>query len=93
MTQDLETTLRRSLDHVDRVMKLFLATWLLMFILVVAGLLWLNHLSGTADVRTMLIYVVVVILFAQSVTMLLSCVLTTSMTRKILKAIELLSRE
>jgi len=93
MAQDLETTLRKSLDEVDRSIKLFLATWLLMTILVVAGLLWLGHLSKTADVRTMLVVAVVVLLFAQSVALLLTCGVVTAMTRKTLKAIELLSRE
>ncbi len=93
MTQDLETILRKSLDEADRSIKLFLAFWFLMSIAVVAGLLWLDHLSKTADVKSMLVFSVVVLLIAQGVNLVLTCVVVTAMTRKTLKAIELLSRE
>ncbi len=92
MTQDLETILQKSLDEVDRGIKFFVAAWLFIAILVVAGLLWLGHLSRTSDIRTMLLVSVIVLLFAQSVNLVLSSAITAKMARKILKAIELSSR-
>lgn len=93
MTQDLEVTLRKSLDEVDRGVKLFVATWLLMATLVVAGLVWMGHLSRTSDVKTMLLVAVVTLLFAQSVNLVLSGAIMANMTRKTLKAIEILSKQ
>ena len=93
MTQDLETILRKSLDQTDRSIRFVIAMWLLMTILVVAGLLWLGHLSQTGDVKTMLLVSVVVLLFAQSVDLLLTYVVVAAVSRKTLKAIQLLARE
>lgn len=93
MTQDLETILRKSLDEADRSIKVLWASWILMSILVVAGLLWLRLLSSSADVKTLLVISVAILVFAQGVNILLTCVVVTAMTRKTLKAIELLSRE
>ena len=93
MTQDLETTLRKSLDEVDRGVRLFIATWLLMATLVVVGLVWLGHLSRTSDVKTMLLVAVITLLFSQSVNLVLSSAIMANMTRKTLKAIEILSKE
>jgi len=93
MTQDLETILRKSLDEVDRGRKFLLALFLLLQIGVIAGGLWVAHLSETADVRTMLLFSVVVIVLNQAAGTILSCGFVTAVTRKTLKAIELLSRE
>ncbi len=93
MTRDLEVTLRKSLDEVDRGVRFFVATWVLMTMLVLSGLIWLGHLARTSDVKTMLIVAVITLLFAQSVSLLLSSALMASMTRKTLKALELLSKE
>ncbi len=93
MTQDLETILRKSLDEADRINKVLVATCLFEMIVVVAGVLWLGRLSKTGDVKTMLLISVVVLLVAQALNLALSSAVVTSMTRKTLKAIELLSRE
>lgn len=92
MTQDLEVTLRKSLDEVDRGVRLFIATWLLMTTLVVVGLVWLGHLSRTSDVKTMLLVAVITLLFSQSVNLVLSSAIMANMTRKTLKAIQILSK-
>jgi len=91
MTQDLETLLRKSLDQADRNFKMFFAIGILMAIADVAGLVCVVY--GTADVRTMLALSVVVLLVSQGVYFILTCAYVTVMTRKTLKAIELLSRE
>jgi biotin transporter BioY len=93
MTQDLETILRKSLDQTDRSIKVLLACWFFMAVAVVAGLLWLAHLSNTADVKAMIVASVVIILLALSVNLTLTCVFVAAMTRKTLKAIELLSKK
>ena len=93
MTQDLESLLRKSLDHTDRLMKVFLAIWALMATAVGAGVLWLDHLSRTADVRAMILFSVVILLLALSVNLILTSVVVVAMTKKTLKAIQLLSGE
>jgi hypothetical protein len=93
MTQDLETMLRKSLDEVDRSIKIQQATCLLLSIIVVAGLLWLRLLSETADVKTMLLISVSLLLSGQVATLVSCNHLVATMTRKTLKAIELLSKE
>ncbi len=93
MIQDLETILRKSLDEVDRARRRLIVIFLLMSIVVVAGLVWLDRLNKTADVKTMLVYSVVVLLVAQGANLVVSCAFVTAMTRRTLKAIELLSRE
>jgi apolipoprotein N-acyltransferase len=93
MTQDLETILRKSLNQVDRSIKVFWAQWFFGAAAVVAGLLWLKHLSNTADVKTLLVISVAFLVFAQAVNSILTSVAVIDMTRKALKAIEPLSRE
>jgi hypothetical protein len=93
MTQDLETILRKSLDETDHGIKALLALFLLMLVGVVAGVLWVAHLSETSDVKTMLLFSLVVIVLNQAAETILSCGFVTAMTRKTLKAIELLSKE
>ena len=93
MTQDLETNLRKCLDEVDRRTKVLLAMFLLTQFVVTAGVVWLAFLSKTADVRTMLLVSVGVLLLGQAVAFFLTCAILAGMTRKTLKAIELLSRE
>lgn len=92
MTQDLETILRKSLDEADRNFKMFVAIWIFMAIADVAGLVCVDYLSKTADVRTILFLSVVVLLVSYGVYFILTCAYVTIMTRKTLKAIELLSR-
>jgi hypothetical protein len=93
MTQDLEAVLRKSLDEADRGVKVLSTIFILMTVLVAAGLLYLAHLPKTADVKTMLLFSVVIIVINQAVSATVSCVFMTAMTRKTLKAIELSSRE
>jgi hypothetical protein len=93
MTQDLETILRKSLNQTDRSMKGILVCWVFMAAAVAGGLLWLQHLSETADVKTMIVFSVVIVLFGLSNCLLLTCVVVIAMTRRVLKAIELMSKE
>jgi len=91
--QESDATLRKTLDEVDRGAKRFVAAWLIMSLAVVAGLIWLGHISTTGDVRTMVLWAVVILLVAQGVNLVLSCAVMSAMTRKTLTAIELLKRQ
>jgi uncharacterized membrane protein YoaK (UPF0700 family) len=93
MTQDLETILRKSLDEADRNFRRFVAIWIFMAIADIAGLVCVYYGWRTADVRTLLFYSVVVLLVSYGVYFILTCAYVTVMTRKTLKAIELLSKE
>ena len=92
MSQDLENILRKSLSEVDHARKRFILVFLILFFAVQAGLVWLGHLSQTADVKTMLICSVAVLLVGEVATAVVSWSVVTAMTRKMLKAIELLSK-
>jgi len=93
MPQDLKTILQKSLDEVDRARKLRFLGLAGMAIAVEGGLVWLGHISRTADVKTLLVYSVVVLLAGEVATAVVTWSVVGSMTRKTLKAIELLSKE
>jgi hypothetical protein len=93
MSQDLETILRKSLDNFDRTRKIFLLFFIFEIFAVMAGLVWLGHLENIADVRTMLIWSVVIILVGQVCTTGALALFTMTLSGRILKAIELLSRD
>jgi hypothetical protein len=93
MSQDLEMILRKSLDSIDRIQKIFLLCFFAESLAVMAGLLWLGHLESIADVRLMLIWSVVIILVGQVCTTGALALFTMAFFGKILKAIELLSRD
>jgi hypothetical protein len=92
MSEDLEKILRKSLDEADRYRKRVILGSFILACIVAAGLGWLDHLKGQADVKTMLFFNVVTLLIT-------SCCcgrhlgVVTDLARKTLKAIELLSRE
>jgi len=93
MSQDLESVLRKSLANIDRTQKIFVLFFIVEAFAVMAGLIWLGHLESIADVRTMLIWSVVIILVGQVCTTGLIGLFTMTLSRKILKAIELSSRD
>ena len=93
MAQDLESALRKSLANIDRTQKIFVLFFIVEAFAVMAGLIWLGHLESIADVRTMLIWSVVIILCGQASTTGVLALLAMTLSRRILKAIELLSRD
>lgn len=93
MSQDLEKMLRNALDEADRYRKRVLLGTAVLGAVAVALLVRLEYLSRTADVREMLPFVVAVILVGQVTPAVTTWGIVTQSTRKILKAIELLSAE
>ena len=93
MSQDLEGVLRASLDEADRYRKRTVCGSVILAVAVFAGLFWLDHLSRTADVKTILIFAVATLLVAQVTVAVATWGVITLAARKTLKAIELLARE
>jgi hypothetical protein len=71
---------------------MFLALAIL-FLGVQAGLVWLGHISQTADVKTLMIYSVVFLWAGEVATAVITWAIVTGATRKTLKAIELLAKD
>ncbi len=93
MTQNLESMLRKALDEADRYRRRVLIVSTLLAATVAGGLFWLDHLSRTADVKTMLVCAVATVLVGQVTPAVITWGIVSDATRKILKSIELLSRE
>jgi hypothetical protein len=93
MSEDLEKILRKSLDEADRYRKRVILGSFILACIVAAGLGWLDHLRGQADVKTMLFFGVVTLLISQVAVAVVTWGVVTDLARKTLKAIELLSRE
>jgi uncharacterized membrane protein len=93
MIQDLETILRKSLDDADRQFKIYVAIWIVMAVCDIAGLLCVYYVYRTGDVGTMLALSVVVLLVSQGLYFILTCAYVTCVTRRTLKAIELVSND
>jgi hypothetical protein len=93
MPQDFENILRKSLDEVDRARKRIILAFLILFFAVQAGLVWLGHLSQTADIKTMVICSVAILLVGEVAAAVVTWGIVVEATRKTLKAIALLSKE
>jgi hypothetical protein len=93
MSQDLENMLRKALDEADRYRKRTVLGSAILAATVAGGLLWLDHLSRTADLKTMLLIAVATILVGQVVPAVITWGIVADATRKILKSIQLLSDE
>src|SRR5690348_12381525 len=96
MSQEMEMTLRKSLDEVDRIRKRQLigaAIFLLLFLLQAGSAIATLHKVGVdADLRVTLIANVELMVFTVVFCSLAVCFFITRMTSKILKAIEFSSR-
>jgi hypothetical protein len=102
MSQEMETILRKSLDDVDRVRKwqiTGLVLFLLFFLLQVASVIgtlhksgWTNQIPTIAALRVTLIAGVILMAYTVGFCTLGICIFISRMTKKILKAIELLSK-
>jgi len=96
MTEDMEAVLRRSLDEIDRTRK---RQWILLISSFCALALFLLGVAGTAknvgDHRLLgqVMGSVLVSLLTSVLVVIVLAMFITHMTKKILKAIELLSRE
>jgi uncharacterized membrane protein len=96
MTEDMEAVLRRSLDEIDRTRK---RQWLLLILSFCALALFLLGVAGTArhvgDHRLLgqVMGSVVVSVLTNILVVVVLGMFITRMTKKILKAIELVSRK
>jgi len=93
MTEDLETILRKSLDQIDRENKRMKRTSVILIVVIVVGLEVLAFLSLKIDVKTLVMSEVGFLALAEVALALRTWITVASSTRKILKAIELLSRQ
>jgi hypothetical protein len=94
MSQELDATLRKSLDDVDRIRKRQRAAMVFFMLAFVAAVIWLAHLSrsSSTDVRTVLGAAVFVIAAELGYCTFALTLHISRMTRRILKAIELSSK-
>lgn len=97
MSQQIEAVLRKTLDDVDRTRRRQIAAgaiFLLAFLVQTVSVITTLHRSGaTNDLRVTLIAGAELMAFAVGFCTLGICVFVSRMTRKILQAIELLSKE
>lgn len=93
MSEDLERILRKSLDEADRYRKRVVVVFFLLAATVAAGLGWIDHLRGASDVKAMLFFSVVTLLIGQVAVAVATWGVVTTVGRRILKAVELLSRQ
>jgi hypothetical protein len=91
MSEDLERMLRNALDDADRYRKRVLLGSVTLGAVVFALLFWIEHLSRTADLKAMLPFILATILAGQVTPAVITWGIVAQSTRKILKAIELLS--
>jgi hypothetical protein len=91
MSQDLERMLRNALDEADRYRKRMLIGSAVLAAVVFALLFRVEGLSRTADVKGMLPFVVAAVLVGQVTTAVITWGIIAQSTRRILKAIQLLS--
>jgi hypothetical protein len=91
MPEDLEKMLRNALDDADRYRKRVLIGSAALAAVVLALLFRIEVLSRTADVRAMLPFIVAAILVGQITPAVITWGIIAQSTRRILKAIQLLS--
>jgi hypothetical protein len=97
MNQEMEVILRRSLDDVDRARRwqiVGLSVLVCLFFLMgLSNILTFNKAHVPFEIRAIVITVLEVVPFTAAFCTFGVCLFITRMTRKILKAIELLSKE
>jgi uncharacterized membrane protein len=93
MPEDLESILRKSLDQVDRDNKRLKRTSVILVVIVVVSLEVLAYLSLRMDVKTLVMSEFGILVLAEVALALRTWMTVASSTRKILKAIELLSKQ
>jgi len=93
MTEDLESILRKSLDEVDRNNKRMKRTVVVLVAAVVIGLEVLAFLSLKIDVKTLIMSEFGFLFLAETALALRTWMTVASSTRRVLKAIELLSKQ
>ena len=93
MPEDLESILRKSLDEVDRDRKRMKRTFAILAIPLLAAIVVQGYISTIADIKFLLVYSVAILFLAEVGLALRTWMIVADSTRKVLKAIELLSRQ
>jgi hypothetical protein len=95
MSQETQNALRKSLDEVDRIRKRQTVAFVILLCAVMGTLVWLGHMSEdpATDVRKLIVFAVCVLFLAMVYTAIAFAMVQSRMTLKILKAIELLSKQ
>lgn len=93
MSEDLESILRKSLDEVDRNNKRMKRTIVILGVTVVVGLEGLAYLSLKIDVKALIMAEFGFLFLAEVALALRTWITVASSTTKVLKAIELLSKQ
>ena len=94
MTEETESILRKSLNEVDRIRKRQTVNFAGLFCAMVGLIVWLGYMgeNPATDVRRMILFAVIVLLFGMVYVAMAHAMVQSKMTLKILKAIELLSK-
>lgn len=93
MPEDLESILSRSLDEVDRDRNRMKRTSIMLVLAVEAGLLALTFLSFKIDIKFLILWAAGLVVVAEVAIALRTWITVANSTRKVLKAIELLSKQ
>jgi apolipoprotein N-acyltransferase len=95
MSQEIDNILRKSLDDVDRVRKRQTVGFVILFCVMISLFYWFGHMceNPATDLRKIMYYAVFVLFFGMVYVAMAIAMVQSKMTLKILKAIELLSKQ
>ena len=93
MTLDAQSALHKSLDDVTRLQKRSFATFIVLLFSLVICVLWLDHISKShpVDLQKLVVASMCFVLFSMVYVAMAFASLQLRMTKKILKAIELVT--
>jgi hypothetical protein len=95
MSQGTDNILRKSLDEVDGIRKRQTVVFVILSCVMVGMFVWLAYLGANpaTDVRKVILFAVLVLFFGMVYVVMAFAMVQSKMTLKILKAIELLSKQ
>ena len=95
MSQETDNILRKSLDEVDGIRKAQTIAFVILLCVMMGLLVWLSFLGANpaTDVRKMILLAVVVLFLGMLYVAMALAMVQSKMTLKVLKAIELLSKQ
>jgi quinol-cytochrome oxidoreductase complex cytochrome b subunit len=95
MSQATDNVLRKSLDEIDGIRKAQTTAFVILFCVMISLLVWLGYLgaSPATDVRKMILLAVAALFVGMIYVVMAFAMVQSKMTLKVLKAIELLSRQ
>jgi hypothetical protein len=95
MSQETDNILRKSLDEVDGLRKRQTIVFVILACVMAGMFVWLAYLGANpaTDVRKLILFAVLVLFFGMVYVAMAFAMVQSKMTLKVLKAIELLSRQ